>query len=145
MSLALTLNSRQKGKLPFQSCFVSGAPKLQRIGPLSVIATLPRFCCFAVFCSAVWCQAQTATGLQTGGGSSTGDYTAVYRDANSCVWQQTVPQGPSGQTVVRSYTETATGLNFMPDSATGQFYRGDERRVPLARPGNSRMQQSRFI
>jgi hypothetical protein len=37
--------------------------------------------------------------------SATSEYTAIYRDANSCVWQQTIPQASPGQTVPQSYTE----------------------------------------
>ena len=53
-------------------------------------------------------------------------YSVVQRDANSQVWERTVYEvGPSGQAVprVRSYTELATGLNFMQN---GQYVPSQE-------------------
>jgi trimeric autotransporter adhesin len=69
--------------------------------------------------------------------SSSSAYTAIFRDANSCVWQQTTAASGRSQVVApaSSYIELADGLNFK-DSITGQWVPSKEE-IDILPDGNA--------
>ena len=65
----------------------------------------------SLLCAGCLCRAQSVNS----GVPSPTPYTAVSRDADSCIWQRTeYQQGPNGEIIAQGhqYTELATGLNF---------------------------------